>query len=95
MPHRLNEFRAKIQFVTYAAMPMQITRAAAKTGAASNTRYIQIALCRALARDLGLDYEDLLAALPPPRGPASSLFGRSQRAGETREDREKALGDLG
>jgi hypothetical protein len=94
MPHRLDEFRAKIQFVAHAAMPSQIRKAAIATGKPSNTVYIQHALCRALARDLGLDYEDLIAALPPPRGPASSLFGRSQRAGETPQDIEKALGQL-
>lgn len=91
MPHRLNEFRAKIQFVSYAAMPSQIRKAAKERDLPSSTRYIQLALCRALARDLDLDYDALVEALPPPRGPASTLFGRSLRDGETREEVEKAL----
>lgn len=91
MPHRLDEFRAKIQFVTYAAMPSQIRKAANETGMPSSTRYIQVAVCRALARDLDLDYEGLLDQLPPPRGPASTLFGRSLRAGETKESVKESL----
>lgn len=91
MPHRLNEFRAKIQFVTFAEMPSMIRRAAKETGEPSSTRYIQRALCRALSRDLGEDYDLLIERLPPPRGPASSLFGRSLRAGETKEEVQKAL----
>lgn len=75
MPHRLNEFRAKIQFVTSAAMPSQIRQAAIATGKPSNTVYIQHALVDALARDLGLDKDALLADLPKPHGPAASLFG--------------------
>lgn len=81
MPFNLNEFRAKIQFVTYAAMPSQIHKAAKATGCVSNTQYIQKALCRSLARDLKLDYKELLDELPAPRGSASTLFGRSVRAG--------------
>lgn len=91
MPHRLNEFRAKIQFVTAAEMPSLIRKAANKTGEPSSTTYIQRALCRALARDLGLDYEVLIGKQPPPRGPASTLFGRSLREGETKESVQNGL----
>lgn len=91
MPHRLNELRAKIQFVTFAEMPSMIRRAAAETGEPSSTRYIQRALCRALSRDLGEDYDVLIGRLPPPRGPASTLFGRSMRTGETKESVEAGL----
>lgn len=73
MPFRLDDFRAKIQFITYAAMPSQIFRAAKATGKVSNTQYIQHAVCEALARDLGLDLQDLLDTLPPPKGRAAFL----------------------
>jgi hypothetical protein len=64
MPFRLNEHRAKIQFLTSASMPMRIYDAREKRGITSQTRYIQLAVCRALADDLGLDYEELVAELP-------------------------------
>jgi hypothetical protein len=77
MPYRLDEFRAKVQFTTSADMPMQVYDACLKTGCPSNTVYYQYAVCAALARDLGLDYDELVANLPPPRGPANHLFNPS------------------
>lgn len=64
MPFRLNEHRKKIQFITSASMPMNIFDARQKTGITSQTRYIQLAVCAALSRDLGLDYQTLVAELP-------------------------------
>jgi hypothetical protein len=40
--------------------------------------YYQLATCVALSRDLGLDYDRLVAALPPPRGPSAHLFDPSE-----------------
>lgn len=71
MPHRLNEFRAKVQFVTFAKMPRLIRQAALSRGFVSNTQYIQHVLCDALARDLSLDVDDLKKQLPPPQGQAA------------------------
>lgn len=79
MPFRLDPrygFRAKIQFVTSAAMPNLIYRACLATGTVSNTVYIQRALVAALARDLDLDEADLLAGLPAPRSSAATLHNR-------------------
>lgn len=77
MPFRLNEWRAKIQFVTSAEMPSLIHRAAEKHGYVSNTHYTQHALCHALSRDLGIPVERLLVNLPPPR-PAVPAFLRNK-----------------
>jgi hypothetical protein len=77
VPFRLDEFRAKVQFTTSADMPMLVYEACVKTGVPSNTVYYQLATCVALSRDLGLDYDDLVAALPPPRGPSAHLFDPS------------------
>lgn len=79
MPFRLNpekygEFRAKIQFVTFARMPRLIYQACLKTGTISNTVYIQRAVCEALARDLEIPLEDLLAECPRSRGPSAHLY---------------------
>lgn len=79
MPHRLNEFRAKIQFVTSAEMPSLIYKACLETGIASNTAYVQHAVCEALARDLGIPLEDLLAKLPPNRSNSKVLFGGDRK----------------
>lgn len=79
MPFRLNEHRAKVQFVTSARMPSLIYRAAVATDVPSNTVYIQHAVCEALSRDLGIPLDELLGELPPPRGPASVLFGDDRR----------------
>lgn len=68
MPFRLNEHRAKIQFLASARIPSLIYRASVLTGAKSNTVYIQRAICAALARDLDLDEDELLAEQPPSRG---------------------------
>jgi hypothetical protein len=74
MPFRLDEFRAKVQFTTNAEMPMQVYEACLVTGCPSNTVYYQLATCAALARDLHLDFDTLVAALPAPRGPSGHLF---------------------
>ena len=74
MPFRLDEFRAKVQFTTNAEMPSQVYRACVETGCPSNTVYYQLATCVALSRDLELDYDDLVAALPQPWGPSGHLF---------------------
>lgn len=79
MPFRLNEFRAKIQFMTSAETPRLVYKACLKTGTPSNTAYIQRAVAEALSRDLGIPLEDLLANLPPTRGSASTLFGMDRK----------------
>ena len=79
MPFRLNEFRAKIQFIAPARFPSLIYQACLATDTVSNTRYIQEALCEKLARDLGLEYHDLLDELPPTRGAAGVRFGPDRR----------------
>lgn len=71
MPFRLDEFRAKVQFVTFAQMPRLIRQAAIRRGFSSNTQYIQHVLCDALSLDLDLDAEELKAKLPPPSGGAA------------------------
>lgn len=79
MPHRLNEFRAKIQFVTSAETPSLVHRACELTGTPSNTVYIQRAVAAALARDLDMPLERLLERLPEPKGAAQCLFGGDRR----------------
>lgn len=75
MPFRLNGFdRSKIQFTTGSWMPSMIYQACLATGTVSGTVYCQRAVCEALARDLGLDLDTLLADLPAPRGPSAHLF---------------------
>lgn len=85
LPFRLNEFRAKVQFITSAEMPSLIYKAVCATGKVSNTVYIQHAVCEALSRDLGIPLERLLDALPPPRGRAATPFerGKPQLPGPT------------
>lgn len=80
MPFRLNEHRAKIQFVTSARMPSDIYKACLATGIRSNTAYIQRAVCEALARDLDIPLATLLAALPESRGTSDRLFDGTRRA---------------
>lgn len=79
MPFRLDEFRAKIQFITSSEMPALIYRACVKTGTVSNTRYIQEAVCARLAADLDMPVERLLDRLPPPRGSSKHLFGGDRK----------------
>lgn len=74
MPFRLNEYRAKIQFTTFARMPYLIYQACLATDTISNTVYCQIALCEKLSRDLGIPVEDLLAECPTPRSRAAHVF---------------------
>lgn len=79
MPHRLNEFRAKIQFITSARTPSLIHRAVVDGHAISNTVYIQHAVCEALSRDLGIPLAELLDELPDPKGKALVPFGPDRR----------------
>lgn len=72
-PFRLNEFRTKIQFLAPARMPSLVYKACLATGMVSNTVYIQHAVCEALARDLGMDLQELLDDLPIPRTAANTL----------------------
>lgn len=74
MPFRLDEFRAKVQFMTFARMPSLITKAAKKHGYVSNTQYIQHRLCEALARDLDLNVDELKDSLPPATGGAAHFL---------------------
>lgn len=80
MPFRLNEFRAKIQFVTSAEMPSLIYKACRATNTPSNTVYCQRAVARALATDLGLDYDELIAKMPPSR-PTNAEFNGHRQVG--------------
>ena len=73
-PERYGEFRGKIQFTTSAQMPSLIYKACLATGCPSNTVYIQYAVCEALARDLDLPLEDLIASLPTPRTTSKHLM---------------------
>lgn len=79
MPFRLNEHRAKIQFLTSAEMPSLIYRACLETNTPSNTAYIQRAVAEALSRDLGIPLEDILANLPENKGMARTLFGDDRK----------------
>lgn len=79
MPFRLDEFRAKIQFITSAEMPAMIYRACMATGTCSNTRYIQEAVCERLARDLDIPVERLLDRLPTPKSRAAIPFGPDRK----------------
>ena len=79
MPFRLDEFRAKIQFITSAEMPHLIYKACLATDTASNTRYVQEAVCEKLARDLDVPLQDLLDRLPPCRTTAAVLWGGDRR----------------
>lgn len=80
MPFRIDEHRAKIQFITSREMPSLVYKAAVRTNKVSNTVYIQHAVCEALSRDLGIPVEDLIAALPPARGSAATIFGSAGKA---------------
>lgn len=86
MPFNLNEFRAKIQFITSASMPHNIYKACVKTNTVSNTRYIQEAVCERLARDLDIPLEFLLDELPPPRTLSGVLFDGTRKVARTREE---------
>lgn len=66
MPFRLNEFRAKVQFITSARTPRLIHEAATKQGLKSNTVYLQRVVAEALSRDLGIPLQELLDELPAP-----------------------------
>lgn len=77
MPFRVGEDwpgRAKIQFTTGNWMPAMIYRACLATGVPSNAVYCQRAVSEALARDLGLDLDELIGRLPPARGPSAHLY---------------------
>lgn len=78
MPFRLNEFRGKVQFVTSAEMPSLIFKACKVTNTRSNTVYCQRAVARALATDLGLDYDELIAKMPPSRTTNTDFTGHRQ-----------------
>ena len=70
------EFRPpSIRVVASNRMPHDIYLACEATGTISASVYIQHAVCEALARDLHLPLDMLLAALPPPKGNAATLFG--------------------
>lgn len=66
--------RAKVQFTTFARMPWLIYQACVKTGIVSNTVYLQRAVCEALARDLDMDFDELIEECPPPRSKAKHLW---------------------
>lgn len=75
MNYRIDETRTTIHFLTSAEMPSMVYEACVATGTPSNTRYVQEAVCRRLAADLGLDYDDLLSRLPAGRRQARVFNG--------------------
>lgn len=89
MPFNLNEFRAKIQFITSASMPHNIYKACLKTGTVSNTRYIQEAVCERLSKDLDVPLETLLGELPAPKTLAGVLFDGTRKVARTRRECEE------
>lgn len=52
---------------TFTGMPALVHRAVEETGSPSMAAYMREAICVALARDLDIPYEDLIAQLPPTR----------------------------
>lgn len=70
-----NVDKTKIQFITSISMPSRIYKAVVKTGKASQSVYIQHAVCEALARDLDIPIGELLRELPEPRGANSDVMG--------------------
>lgn len=81
MPWRDGGNRTTMQFLTFTQMPMLVYRACLRSGKVSNTHYIQHAICEALARDLDIPLEELLAELPPPREPNNRAWAQAQRYG--------------
>jgi hypothetical protein len=77
MPFRYTEYTTKIHFMTSKRMPNLVYRACVKMGVSSNTRYIQVAVCEALSRDLGIPLEELLDELPAQR--STVLFDGTRR----------------
>lgn len=69
-----------IHFLTFASMPSMIFEACKQHGIPSNSRYVQEAVCRRLADDMGYDYDELIAALPPGRRQAR-VFNGHRRPG--------------
>jgi hypothetical protein len=67
MPFRTDENRTTIHFLTFAEMPSMIYEACKAKDVPSNTRYVQEAICRRLADDMGYDYDVLVDHLPPGR----------------------------
>ena len=87
MPFRLNDETAKIQFVTSAETPHLIYRACLATDTGSNTAWLQRAVAKALAADLGLDEAELLGHLPDTSGSGYYLrhrqgHGHTSQAGQ-------------
>lgn len=84
MPFRLGpeygQPRAKVAFTTSAEMPSMIYAACLATGCVSNTVYVQHAVARALAEDLGIPFADIVANLPTPRGPTKHVYPPGFRA---------------
>lgn len=80
MPYRNLDEVSKIQFCAPMNYPYLINKAAKATDVPSQTRYIQLAVAKALARDLGIPEQEIIASLPPTRGVAAALFGGDRRA---------------
>ena len=74
-PFRLDEFRAKVQFLCSARLPSLIHKASVVTDTPSNTVYIQRAVCKQLSIDLGIPLAELLAEQPPTRTRSGELRG--------------------
>jgi hypothetical protein len=66
MPFYAHDNRALVQVQTSENIPALIYRARQKTGHPSNSAYIREVLCRALANDLGVSYEELIQRQPNP-----------------------------
>lgn len=80
MPFREGPLRTTIKIATFTQMPSLIYRACLLTDTASNTRYVQEAICEKLARDGIEPLPSLLAKLPPCRTNSATLFDGTRKA---------------
>ena len=75
MPFRTGPGRTTIHFLTFTEMPSMIFEACKQHDVPSNTRYVQEAICRRIADDMGYEYDELVAALTPGRRTTPAFNG--------------------
>lgn len=66
MPYKLGTTDTQVQIQCSKNLPVMVYRARQVSGHASNASYIREAIIQAIARDLGVSAEELLAEQPKP-----------------------------
>lgn len=72
--------QSMVQFAASTRMPALIRKAATSAGECSSSAWLRKVMAEAVARELGMDVDELVAQQPQCRCSVTTLFGESRQS---------------